>query len=119
MENRIEINGVWYVREDSIKPKFDIIEDLTHSEHYVFESDDYSFDVVRIYRNDNDFYSGFEIRFTDKKDNREDIWDLESFFNGVLDGKPDSIELAKEDLNNEGFQHLIDILSFLRNQGWC
>ena len=119
MENRIEINGVWYVREDLTNhKKINIVEDLTHTEHYVFESSKYTFDAVRIYKNTNEFYPGFEIRFRDNTNNYEDVWDLESFFYGILDGNPESINAAKDDLDDNGIELLFDILTFLKNQRW-
>jgi hypothetical protein len=52
MENRIEINGVWYVREDAITDPLDHLEaeemDLTFSEECCFESNKYCFVASRI-----------------------------------------------------------------------
>ena len=51
MENRIEINGVWYVREDAITDPLDHLEaeemDLTFSEECCFESNKYCFVASR------------------------------------------------------------------------
>ncbi len=47
MENKIEINGVWYVREDTIQDQLDYPEefeiDLCFSEECCYETDKYSF----------------------------------------------------------------------------
>jgi hypothetical protein len=79
MENRIEINGVWYVREDAITDPLDHLEaeemDLTFSEECCFESNKYCFVASRIRRDGEDeFYPDVSIKFTDKRSGDRDTW---------------------------------------------
>ena len=51
MENRIQINGVWYVREDvsnSNEIQIDITEDITYFSGCVYENDKYCWEVTVI-----------------------------------------------------------------------
>lgn len=50
MENRIQINGIWYVREDAINDSLDYLEEeveLIFSEECCFESNKYCFVASR------------------------------------------------------------------------
>ena len=68
--NRIEINGVWYVKEDTIKKP--IIElEPTKFEGYVVENRDYCFEATRIFRDDGTPYNDIDIEVTTKKGKRK------------------------------------------------
>jgi len=58
MNDRIEINGVWYVREDAINDSLDHLEseemNLTFSEECCYETDKYCFVASRIRKDEND-----------------------------------------------------------------
>ena len=72
MENKIQINGVWYVREDSIAPTTNTKEHLfnpdnvTNFEACVYETDDYCWEASRIRKDDGTFYKDVHIEFKDK-----------------------------------------------------
>ena len=130
MENRIEINGVWYVREDAITDPFDHLEDeemeLTFSEECCYETDKYSFVASRIRRDDSsEFYPDIAINFTDKRSGdrdtwKEEYWDNNNWFKGILKGKAESIESLDEetDLCPQGKKQFKGFLNRLVEEGW-
>ena len=87
MENRIQINGTWYVKEDTtnIQPetsKFDAAL-ATHFEGYVYETTDYCWEATRIYK-DKEFHNGVSIKFANKKTEEVEYWDNERWMKEVL-----------------------------------
>jgi len=71
MEERIEINGVWYVKETP-KQETEKFEELVRFEGLVYENDTCCFEVSRHYKDDCDeFYDGIYIDITIKKGGRE------------------------------------------------
>jgi hypothetical protein len=71
MENRIQVNGEWYVKEQESTAEAQPIElELTHFEGCVYENDKYCFEVTRIYKNydKGEFYSDcIDVEFTAKR----------------------------------------------------
>ena len=66
--DRVEINGVWYVREDlqPTQPEDSIELDPVHTETLTFETNECVFEVDRMYRDDDEtFYDGLTVKFTD------------------------------------------------------
>ncbi len=110
---RIEINGVWYVREDSQSAKTLTIgeNDVTHFRSIVHESDDYYFEASKIYK---DFTSGqdyddiaIEVAFKEKgvpqKDWRTEYWDHAGFFQGILKNHPESINIVRKEFGADAY----------------
>ena len=130
MENRIEINGVWYVREDAITDSLDHLEaeemDLTFSEECSYETDKYCFVASRIRKDDSsEFYPDITIEFTDKRSGnrdtwKEEHWDNNNWFRGILYGNSDSIESLDEETNlcPQGKRQLKGFLNRLVEEGW-
>jgi hypothetical protein len=129
MENRIQINGVWYVKEDQTPTttiSYEIDEDkLTYSQSCVYENDKYCFEAKRLFKNydSGEIYTDIvDIEFTDKRNGRDnwivEEWDDIGWFNGVLERNHDSIEIAKEVMCFEGLETFISFLKILKNKGW-
>ena len=130
MENRIEINGVWYVREDAITDPLYHLEaeemDLTFSEECAYETDKYCFVASRIRKDGGDeFYPDIIINFTDKRSGnrdtwKEDYWDNNNWFKGILEGKAESIVSLDEDTDicPQGKKQLKGFLNRLVEEGW-
>ena len=130
MENRIEINGVWYVREDAITDSLDHLEveemDLIFTEECHYETDKYCFVASRIRIDGGDeFYPDIAIEFTDKRSpNRdtwkEEYWDNNNWFKGILEGKAESIVSldVETDICPQGKKQLIGFLNRLVEVGW-
>jgi hypothetical protein len=130
MENRIEINGVWYVREDAITDPLDHLEaeemDLTFSEECCFESNKYCFVASRIRRDGEDeFYPDVSIKFTDKRSEDRDTWkeaylDNNNWFKGILEGNYESVKSLNEetDICSQGKKQFKAFLHMLKKEGW-
>ena len=126
MKTRIEINGVWYVREDLIsksKSEFDT-ENVTDCETCTFETSDYCWEATRIRRSDGTFYPGIDIKFTDKtaverEDWIEEHWDNSGYFEGLLSNNPDTIEESMKSMSHSGLETFKDFLTYLlEEKGW-
>lgn len=124
MEDRINIGGVWYVREDKTSLE-DLNLDYTWFEGCVIETDDYAFEITRIRIDEDDinFYDNITIEFTDKRPtDREDWirehWDNNDWFIGILEEREDSINLLEETLPLEGQRLFKKILNDLYDKSW-
>lgn len=130
MENRIEINGVWYVREDAITDSLDHLEaeeiELTFSEECVYETGNYCFVASRIRKDESEeFYPDISITFTDKRSGDrdtwwEEYWDNNNWFKGILEGKAESINSFNKDtdLCEQGKKQFKSFLHMLKKEGW-
>ena len=130
MEDRIEVNGVWYIKEDVATSKF---EKVTISElepgikydGFVFESNLYAFDCTRIYDEDGNLYKDGNvcIKFTDKSvvhdiTEYQEHWDNVDWMRALLINEPEAIEEAMESLCSQGFAELKEVLTTLRVAAW-
>jgi hypothetical protein len=130
MKNRIEINGVWYVREDAIIDPLDHLEDeeldLTFSEECVYETDKYCFVASRIRQEDSDeFYPDITITFTDKRSGdrdtwKEEFWDNNNWFKGIIEENSESIKSLNNEteLCSQGKRQFKAFLDRLVEEGW-
>lgn len=128
MEKRIEINGVWYVREDAITDSLDHLEseemDLTFSEECCFETSKYCFVASRMRKDGGDeFYPDITITFTDKRSGnrdtwKEDYWDNNNWFKGILENNPESLEHLREALCGKGVKQFKMFLRKLVEDKW-
>ena len=121
MKHRTQIDGVWYVRETEPQPEFLDVEIHTSlSAHY--ENQDYSWEAIRTYKDDNEtFYEGFDIKFTDKTSIhpwKEEYWDNMNWIKGVYENNPDSIKEALEEMNQNGIKHFRSFLKELHYKSW-
>jgi hypothetical protein len=96
MENRIQINGIWYVAENE-QPKQELVINIdpVHFEGAVIESDNYCFEATRLKREDGNFYKEIDIKFTDKRGEdpwSEEHWDSNDWFRDIHTGDPESLE---------------------------
>ena len=129
MNDRIEINGVWYVREDAITDSLDRLESeemyLTFSEECCYETSKYCFVASRIRKDEDEFYPDISITFTDKRSGdrntwEEEYWDNNNWFKGILEGNPESIASLDEEtyLCPQGKRQLKGFLNRLVEEGW-
>jgi len=129
MENRIQINGVWYVKEDQTPTtaiSYEIDENkLTYSESCVYENDKYCFEATRIFQ-DYDlskFYTDIlDIEFTDKRGGKGkwviEKWDNPLWFDGILERDEYLIESIGNLMCHEGIETLISFLKILKRKDW-
>jgi hypothetical protein len=121
MEDKININGVWYVRED-IKKHIEI--DPTHFEGCVVENGDFCFEAHRIVKKDGTFYDdgvGIECtdkRFANRKDWKKEYWDNNNWMRGILKHNPESWADLPDMGKSENMDLLLAFLQHLTDKGW-
>ena len=121
MEDRIQVNGVWYVREqEDTAPEVEI--DIIRSEARTIESDKYCFEAIRLERKDapGTYFDGIDINFTDKREKpwKEDYWDNSAWLRGVLINDPESLGHLKESVCLQGEAEFKTFLKELKQEGW-
>jgi hypothetical protein len=122
MEDRIQVNGEWYVKESTTKSQ-PVELDLTHFEGCVYENSKYCFEVTRIYRDYNrgEFYpDSVSVEFTDKRTQprKTDDWDNTSWLRGIYDNDRTSINEALEVMDMDGVTELKALVGELIEKGW-
>ena len=129
MKDRIEVNGVWYIKEDTIvQPTISQLEPGIKYDGFIFESNLYAFDCTRIYDEDGNLYKDGNvcIKFTDKHkgegDQKEwgidEIWDNADWMCGILENEVEAIDEAMESLCSQGLIELKEVLKELAEKGW-
>ena len=123
MEDRIQINGVWYIRESSNPlPESEPL-DLTYTQGCIYETDKYCFEATRTYKDydSNEFYGDcVDIEFTDKRTKpwKIDNWDNVGWFRGVYDNDKRAINEALEVMDEDGVKELKAFIGELIKIGW-
>jgi hypothetical protein len=116
-QNRIQINGVWYIREDQAQENA-IELDPIKFEGVVVENNEFCFEATRTRKDSYSYYDDIAIKFTDKrvKPWREDNWDSNSWMKGVLDNNPDFLKELPD--IGEGTKFLQAFLQYLKDEEW-
>jgi len=128
MEERIQVNGVWYVREINPTPEIEIKnKEVTFSMERVWESSDWCF-IAHVIMLDGaetlkDHYPDPYIKITDKRPLDRENWiedetDNPIFMFGVLEGNPDSMGDAREMFDEQGLEEFKAFLRYLIKVGW-
>jgi hypothetical protein len=123
MENRIEINGIWYVREDVVE-KEENFEDfeLSFSLSAMYENEKYSWEAIRLYKDNSQtyFYDDIYIKFIDKRNtpHKEDLWDSNAWMLQVLKNDPDALKGARESMCEHGIKTFKLFLKKLQDECW-
>ena len=125
MEDRIQINGVWYKREESETPKYEITDcNITSSKSYTYESTDFCFEAIKLSKDEGEvFFDTVDIEFTDKrvKPWKTELWDNPNWFKGILDNDPEALnddEGTIESLGPNGLGQLKAFLTYLKDKKW-
>ena len=124
MEDRIQINGVWYKREeDSVKEPESTFWDVTNYVGKVAESKLYIFKAEKMYKNEinGELHSGIDIEFTDKRDLGkwiEGLWDNDTWMIDVLNDEPEALEELRESVCERGEMEFKEFLKSLVDEGW-
>jgi len=124
MEDRIQVNGIWYVREDQTEKNEPLLindEDLTFSRKCTFENDNCLFEF-EVLENDYDELIMPSLQYCNKrvKDSKViHIADNENWFIRIINNEP----LAFDDLDGEidlteDRQLLRQFLIKLQKKGW-
>ena len=129
MKERIQVDGVWYVRETSTLPIVEIKPNsVTNTLGCVWESREWCFEATAILRDEaedlTDIYTIIDIVITDKRSEDRDGWiehdscDNSRWFIGVLEGDSDSMEEAEEMMDDQGIAEFRGFISHLIDKGW-
>lgn len=134
MEDRIQVNGVWYVKETT-KPiisdtvsMIDIAEfDVTRSLHRIWEDSEYAFEAKILLAPDGialeDTWGDCWLTITEKVGDTNDSWIEHSIDNptwmlGVYEGDELSMREAKKMMTPEGIAKFRGFLDLLIKLGW-
>ena len=126
MKDRIEVNGVWYIKENTIvQPTISELEPGIKYDGFVFESNLYAFDCTRVYDEDGNLYKDGNvcIKFTDKSiihdiDKSQEHWDNVDWMCGILENEVEAIDEAMESLCSQGLIELKEVVKELVEKGW-
>ena len=131
MEERIQVNGVWYVRETtSTSSMIEITpNDVTNTLGCIWESKEWCFEATAILRDWaedlTDIYNScITIDITDKRPENRDEWiehdgcDNPRWFIGILEGDSDSMVEAEEIMDAQGIAEFRGFISYLIDKGW-
>jgi hypothetical protein len=128
MEERIQVNGVWYVREINPTSEIEIKnKEVTFSMERIWESSDWLFVATVIMLDGaetlDDHYPDPYIKITDKRFEDRELWteddvDNPIFMFGVLEGNPDSMKDARETFDEQGLEEFKAFLRYLIKVGW-
>lgn len=116
MQDRIEINGVWYVRESSVQ-----IEDLdpTNFEGCVVENNDFCIEATRLIKKQYAQYeSDIDLKVTDKRGGKgkcvEHRWDNNAWMVSVMQNSQPAVDSLKEGLINLELKHIQYFQAFFK-----
>ena len=116
--NRIQINGIWYVPENSQDV---VVIEPDREECYTVENSDFYFKAIRIFDHEqNSFFDDIDIHFIDKRPNKpkqQDTWDNNDWMIGVLKNDDASME-DLPDIGRSGLATLKAFLQFLVDKDW-
>ena len=116
--NRIQINGIWYVPENSQDV---VVIEPDREECYTIENSDFYFKAIRIFdQEENSFFDDIDIHFIDKRPNKpkqQDTWDNNDWMIGILKNDDASME-DLPDIGRSGLATLRAFLQFLVDKDW-
>jgi len=127
MEDRIQINGEWYVKENNTTIKNDDTDssfdetDVTEIHAFIYEDGSYCWEASRIKDDKDDtYFEDFAVEFIDKKIKpwKEEIWDNSSWFQSLLDGDKEAYDEGLKSMTEEGIKTFKSFLKFLQKKDW-
>ena len=133
MEDRIQINGTWYVKEETTKeettPGFTFNKmlldelDLAYNIQIVYEDQNFCIEFDALYEPHKDKYSMPDITITNKctlPNHTVTNWDHPNFLIGLCDLNKESIHMALEDKNVDAacLNIIINILQEARHYNY-
>lgn len=124
MEDRIEINGVWYVKESILKNQTQKLPemDFTHGmeKYLIYEDDNICLDARKDVTKETSDY--IEVNFTNKniKPWKEDTWDNKSFLRGIAIEDSESMESLRNETDAEDFTlpYIVGFMKEMSRLGW-
>lgn len=112
--DRIQLNGLWYVREDLTQCLKHSEPEFIMDESTIMESTNYTYEDSSIYIQYESYKKSGWVKFLDKSlygidSNQEVLWDNESWLRGVAEGNPQSLA----GFTGDEMKHLPKIQAFL------
>ena len=122
-KDRIQIDGVWYVKETNTAPVTITEDDLTKSLSLTYEPDggNYCWEATRIFSGEDTFFNDIHIKFVDKRTSypwKEDYWDNNTWMIGVYENDPDALKEAREMMCEEGLKQFQAFIKVLIDKEW-
>lgn len=119
--NRVKIDGVWYVREDSIKMPEIKEAEVVWFDGAVYETEEICFEASLIKTNLGRYLEP-TIEYTIKEGSRSE-WkvnyiDNDSWLLSLLDGDPEALESAREIMTPTQIEHLKAFIYVIKEEGW-
>jgi hypothetical protein len=128
MKERIQINGIWYIRENTISEVEIDPKEITNTLGCVWESSNWAFIAAVILRDEAenllDIYSnGVTIDITDKRNKNRDLWvqhdcDNTNWLLGILEGDDESMSEAEGMFDEQGIAEFKRFIRHLITKGW-
>ena len=102
MEDRIEINGVWYVREDNTVPSKNKEEefefDIVHTKEAIIETDEFLITGTVLENQEDGTFSMPSVDIKFKNSDRDDeYWDNDLFLIGIATGDVKYLDMINEE----------------------
>ena len=118
-EDRIQINGTWYVKEEmtaQTKPQ-----DLLYTQQCLLELDSCMFEASRIYsdyNNDVFYNNSVSIKHTNKITKESDYWDNGKWMKELFDGDKEALDGVSDILNKSEIAQLKVFIGTLIENKW-
>ena len=118
-EDRIQINGTWYVKEEE-QPQTEP-QDLIYTQQCLLELDSCTFEAYRIYSdyNNNIFYNNsVNIKYTNKITKEVEHWDNNQWMKGLFEGEKEALDGVSDMLNKSEIAQLKVFIGTLIENNW-
>jgi hypothetical protein len=127
MKDRIQLDGIWYVKETP-SPVLEIdMLDITDCLICIYEPNNWCFEASVTLKDDavlvKDVYGDPWIEVTDKRPANRADWVIENldnphWFLGVLEGSSESMEEANKMFDEQGLKEFRSFIKHLIDKGW-
>lgn len=115
MEERIEVNGIWYVKEKALQKELFVSE----FDGIVYENDLFSLEVTRLKDEDGIPTENILMEYTSKTQPRiKECWDNVDWMIGVYRNSPTSIRQLYPLMGEERIKQVQSIIGTLIKKGW-
>ena len=118
-EDRIQINGTWYVKEEE-QPQTEP-QDLLYTQQCLLELDDCMFEASRMYSDYNNkifFKDTVDIKYTNKLTKESDYWDNVTWIKGLFEGEKEALDEISNILNKSEIAQLKVFIGTLIENNW-
>lgn len=118
-EDRIQINGTWYVKEEE-QPQTEP-QDLLYTQHCLLELDYCMFEASRMYTDYNNeifFKDSVDIKYTNKITKSSDYWENGEWMKLLFDGDKEALDEVSDILNKSEIAQLKVFIGTLIENNW-